>query len=352
MAVLNLPRLESPRFVAMNPTTGRPVSLGTVTFYAAGTSTLRTIYTERTGEIEAENPHQLDAAGSCEVYLSGPYRIVVRDAAGRIIYDADRINSIPFEAPEGNPGSLLAANNLSDLVDAAAARDAIGLPRQTSTTDAAAGRVMLIGAFGLGGNVPEVSTDGALNLTTRPTGWVRVAAGNVLTVGGPHDAGNGICETLRYSNDYIAQTYYPINTSAPQPYHRAYALGEWGDWTRDADNNGEEALGSWERRASGWQIIRHVTGAAPGVTFNYDTTDTLAFNWSLPVSFLTRPHVTVCWPTMPYFVGCTPRQVGAVQLDGSSGAVKVIIRRQEGAANFSVGAQVNNVSLVAEGRWR
>lgn len=150
MSTLNLPRLLLPRFTALHPETGRPVSFGKVRTFYANTTSPKAAFLDRAGQVEAPNPVELDASGAADIFLSGPYRIEVYDANDAFLYEADHLNTIQVELPEGNPGSLLIANNLSDLDDPAVAREALGLRRQDSVTDATPDRVMMTGAFGIG----------------------------------------------------------------------------------------------------------------------------------------------------------------------------------------------------------
>lgn len=65
---------------------GNPLASGTVSFYDAGTSTLKTVYSDYTTGTPADNPHTLDAAGQVQdggVWLGdGPYKIVLKNSAG------------------------------------------------------------------------------------------------------------------------------------------------------------------------------------------------------------------------------------------------------------------------------
>lgn len=64
---------------------------GSVTFYAAGTSDLQTVYLDRGMQSTAANPYTLDGNGSAELFGHGLYRVVVKTAAGVTKYDWDDI---------------------------------------------------------------------------------------------------------------------------------------------------------------------------------------------------------------------------------------------------------------------
>ncbi|MCR4307647.1 MAG: right-handed parallel beta-helix repeat-containing protein [Candidatus Berkelbacteria bacterium] len=64
---------------------------GTVTFYAAGTTTLKTIWTDRDEATPAANPYTLDANGTAQIYASGLYKVLIKNAAGTTIYTRDNL---------------------------------------------------------------------------------------------------------------------------------------------------------------------------------------------------------------------------------------------------------------------
>lgn len=294
MTVLNLPALVPQRFYALDPNTGRPVQLGSVAFFTAGTTEPKAVYASRDGQAEAQNPMPLDAAGSCEVYLSGAYRIVVRNANGAEVYTRDQVNSIPVETDEGNPGVLLAVNNLSDVPDKAAARSTLGLAKQSSLTDATTDRLMMVGGFGLGGDAVRLQGAGAANSPTLPTGIYRVHVGDVATVGGPPGAGLGVLEVLRHTNVNVHQVYYPADGTRGSPWRRVYSLTAWSPWRRDVER-GSNDFGDWVRWGDGTQYCTFLTNAgviatsAVGAVFR--TASDLT--WMFPMPFSLAPRVTV-----------------------------------------------------------
>src|SRR5690606_11363184 len=90
--------------------------------------------------------------------------------------------------------ALFAALNLSDLDDPEQARSNIGVVLQSSATDTTAGRVLTVGAFGIGAQRIEVEIDldnytvsgfyitPASGLTNLPAGWSQ--ARHILIVSG------------------------------------------------------------------------------------------------------------------------------------------------------------------------
>lgn len=55
---------------------------GTVTFYAAGSGTLKTVYLDKLAETEAANPYNLDTNGRALLFGNGTYKAVLKDADG------------------------------------------------------------------------------------------------------------------------------------------------------------------------------------------------------------------------------------------------------------------------------
>ncbi len=65
-------------------------------FYAAGTTTLQTIWLDRAKGTVAANPYTLDSNATSQLYGDGLYRIVIRDTAGVTQYDRDNINIVDY----------------------------------------------------------------------------------------------------------------------------------------------------------------------------------------------------------------------------------------------------------------
>jgi hypothetical protein len=75
--------------------------LGSATFYAAGTDTLKTIWLDRDKGSTAANPYTLDANGCSGVplFADGIYKVVVKDAAGATLYTRDGITYALQDGP-------------------------------------------------------------------------------------------------------------------------------------------------------------------------------------------------------------------------------------------------------------
>ncbi len=68
---------------------------GTITFYAAGTTDLKTIWLDRDKASEAANPYTLDANGTAHLYADGIYKVVIKNSAGSTIYTRDYLYFSP-----------------------------------------------------------------------------------------------------------------------------------------------------------------------------------------------------------------------------------------------------------------
>lgn len=73
---------------------GNPLSGGKVFTYSAGTTTPLASYTDSTGVTPAANPVILDSAGRAAIWLSGYYKIVVKDSLNNTIYTTDNITAL------------------------------------------------------------------------------------------------------------------------------------------------------------------------------------------------------------------------------------------------------------------
>lgn len=72
---------------------GLPLSGGKIYTYAAGTTTPQNSYTDSTGVTPAANPVILDSAGRATIWLSGYYKIVVKDSLDNTISTTDNITA-------------------------------------------------------------------------------------------------------------------------------------------------------------------------------------------------------------------------------------------------------------------
>lgn len=79
--------------------TSGPLAGGKAYFYAAGTTTLKAVWTDRGKVTQAANPYTLDANATAQLYGDGIYRVVIKDSAGVTRYDRDNLK---FSEMEGD----------------------------------------------------------------------------------------------------------------------------------------------------------------------------------------------------------------------------------------------------------
>jgi hypothetical protein len=93
MAVLGVPP-----YLQFFDADGNPLAGGTITTYAAGTTTPKATYTDSTGNTVADNPIELDSSGipdtaNGSMWLIGSYKFVVKDALGNTIRTTDNVTA-------------------------------------------------------------------------------------------------------------------------------------------------------------------------------------------------------------------------------------------------------------------
>jgi hypothetical protein len=125
---------------------GVPLSGGTVTVYDAGTTTLRSLYSNTGLSTAADNPITLDANGRHDMrYVSASaYKVVVKNSSGTTIYTRDNID--PW-VPIGS-GALAIANGGTGATDAATALVNLGAATTAQITTLSEEVAELAGAVG------------------------------------------------------------------------------------------------------------------------------------------------------------------------------------------------------------
>lgn len=94
-----------------NDDNGKPLTGGKLYTYYAGTTTLRSTFTDSTGNFENTNPIILDDAGSCAIFIetntldeltADAYKFVLYDSLGNLQWSVDNIYSL--KGPKGTAG--------------------------------------------------------------------------------------------------------------------------------------------------------------------------------------------------------------------------------------------------------
>ena len=228
-----------------------------------------------------------------------------------------------------------------------AARTAMEVAKsQISTYDRTAGRAMLVGAFGIGGNAGEwMSSDGQLT-DIIPTSIRRVTAAVAGLVGAPA-AVAGLVFTRRYDGANAVQIYEPISKTAPWPWRRVQVAGDWTDWVRDFDA-GTTTTGTWTRRADGQQTC------IGSLDFTYESADVLSASWVFPKPFIEAP---VCGyalrkTSLTFVGGVSSRHIGALsESPTATSSIALGISRIHGAPDFTNNMVLVGVRVIATGRW-
>jgi hypothetical protein len=83
-------RLELPKFQAFDGN-GDPLSGGKVYTYEAGTSTLKTSYSDYDASTPNANPVILDSRGEADIYVQGAYKITVHTSADVLVWTLDNV---------------------------------------------------------------------------------------------------------------------------------------------------------------------------------------------------------------------------------------------------------------------
>ena len=112
-----MPQLAPPgKFQADGPV-GIPLSGGKLYTYAAGTSTPKATYTDAGLGTPNANPVILDARGEASVWLSGAYKLTLRDAADVLIWTVDDVRDLTtgglFENPTFSGTTTFSAGSIA-----------------------------------------------------------------------------------------------------------------------------------------------------------------------------------------------------------------------------------------------
>lgn len=219
--------------------------------------------------------------------------------------------------------------------DAAAARAGLELIKQANPTDGTAGRLLSVGAFGVGLTAQIVGPDLA---AARPSGLYYCNTPS----NGPVSS-NGWLVVYDLTADYQYQQYYLIDGTI---YDNVRNAGTWRGWRRLKPEYGSNANGEYIRLPDGTQICsgRHTrssvavtgTGTTSGV-FYEASSQTVTF----PAAFLTG--------TVPKFVhsetaGNIMWTTGASPITNTQGRFLVV-------AASSEPSRASDVNWIATGRW-
>ena len=96
---MTLPVMPNPK-IQFFDNNGDPLAGGKIYSYEAGTSTPKATYSEATGTTANANPVVLDSRGEASIYLSGTYKIVLKDADDFQLWSMDNVSMMPYTTIE------------------------------------------------------------------------------------------------------------------------------------------------------------------------------------------------------------------------------------------------------------
>lgn len=210
---------------------------GEVEFFAAGTSTPKTIWLDRDKATPAANPYTLDSNGTAQLFADGVYRVVVRDSTGAEKYDRDGLS---FRD---------ASSNVYDVADYASLAAAVASIGSTPATLQFASDVTVSANLVIPANIELMPLNGAeINHTTYTISYAgstsrwplaQVFNGNGAVTGLVESrpewfgaVGNGVTDDSTAAAGAVAalsdggvllltsgKTYYFSNISTDKPLH-------------------------------------------------------------------------------------------------------------------------------------
>ena len=243
---------------------------------------------------------------------------------------------LDFTIPRGNTGDISGVTpfwqgRITADADAAAARAGLELVKQTSATDATLGRLMTVGAFGLGGTQNLVSPDLS---QTRPTG---VYYCNSPT-NGPSGTANGWLVVRDLIPTYAYHQFTDLNGVLWDNYLND---GTWRGWRRLTVEYGSNANGQYIRLGDGTQICSGAVSATLAIETaflgGYRSSDA---NATFPATFSTTTGL---------------RAIANQTGNTAFSAIAVPISTSQIACAFysvsSAASGTRTLSYIAIGRW-
>jgi hypothetical protein len=226
----------------------------TATFYASGTSTLITVYSDEAGSIVASNPITADANGIFpQTYALVNAKVIVRDSGGATLWTIDPVPTTSTTAVGASKISFsptvdIPETNVQDAIEAAAAFAASGF------TD-----------YGLGnsGNAPILS---ALNDAGTATGMYRFTGSTTGTFPtGVVAADTGLVTVDRQTSSEAMMTLRAAGSD--RVFVRMLAASSWQAW-REVPNTLASATGTARRFL---RMNSSNTGQEYAATINLET---------------------------------------------------------------------------------
>lgn len=242
-------------------------------------------------------------AGHAEIGLAGTTALSVKISPdGQTWHEALRADPDAEEirlAPAGAARMILTNTGLT--LDVPLTGSAV----QAGATDSTAGRLMPVGAFGLGGDAASTSDLDALTAS----GTYRISTAQSAAGHAPYTA-DWMVVHVSYDPGTATQTALSANTATPVIFYRNKQGGLWGDWTKSWSQanalgtvnqttgvptgalieRGSNTNGEYVRFADGTQICT-VNGASTFTTTYGNVHRALGTlgSWTYPAVFADRP---------------------------------------------------------------
>lgn len=231
---------------------------------------------------------------------------------------------------------------------------------QTAASDDTAGRVMTVGAFGLGGNAVPLLGDVDINTANLRSGLYYC---NGSKSGPGYAAGvGGYYGWIRVEDinpgQYTFQTAFDVSG---RKWHRYRYAGNWQPWVPVYDGRsvvapvdsvtqggvveyGSNANGTYTKFVGGLLICRH------SAALNFFNASNLGVNWTYPSAFIDTPFVTgnVLQKNSAVLGTSKLFEVQAYSVASSSAVVSCL-----NTGNFVSGDETKgDMQLLAIGRWK
>ena len=199
--------LYTPHFIQFLDDEGTPLAGGKLYTYAAGTVTPKATYTTAAGDIENDNPVELDSEGRAVIFLDGSYKFALTDADDVPVGPNGGVtdNVTSFATGSGGGGSSGFGEEASVAADTTT-----NLGEQSSHVILITGTTTIT-SFGSSADVADpiyfIRFSGALTLTHNATSLILPSGSNIST-------SNGDTATVQYldSGNWKVLAYNHINT--------------------------------------------------------------------------------------------------------------------------------------------
>ena len=285
--------------------------------------------------------------------LIGQFQGII-DNAGAGRFAAGSLSAPSLRAiADPDTGLNLPGGNVLDLVAGGASKFKIagsvatGDAVQANAADATAGRLLKVGAFGLGGLAPILT--GSLDATdnARPPGRY---AFDAATVTGTPPTSTGWYH-LEHGRRHVSGGEYQLavyeSGTQPRLYLRTRVTGAWAAWTQIDPERGSNANGEYTRFADGTQICWHRPTAA------YSSGSTINASWTFPAAFTDATKIVVTGSIYNSTLSVTPAPDELLGVHFSSVAASSCsaqVRRVKGGTSF-VSGDTTQLFVQAVGRW-